>query len=73
VGVKHTGGPPDTGPSTSQQRSPTPQQALPQQIAFGGHTPTVGEQGAGPQLPPAQNGVAPWQRLPHCPQFIGSF
>jgi hypothetical protein len=73
VGVKQVGGPPDTGPSASQQRSPAPQHALPQQSEFPPHTPAVGEQGAGRQIPPAQSGVAPMQRTPHCPQFMGSF
>ena len=31
------------------------------------------EHGAGMQVPPAQYGLPPSQRLPHVPQFIGSF
>src|SRR4051812_48674815 len=71
VGLWQIGGPPETGPSSTQQRSPGAQQLVPQH-AIAPQLPPSRSQGVGMQLPP-QNGVAPLQTTPQPPQLSGSF
>jgi hypothetical protein len=58
VGVTQVGGPPETGPSTWQQMSPTAQQVFPQQSELGAQIPAVWEQGGTMHVPLLQKGVA---------------
>src|SRR6476469_3332522 len=53
--------------------SPAGQQVLPQQTEFGSQGRVWGSHGACWHVPSPQKGVAPSHRLPHDPQFKGSF